>query len=209
MEGRIESSDSSDSNSPYPANFKNTFWKELEAGRVNVFDNDMYSKVKKRSMTLQSRYKDQNSSTDEYAVKSETKKKQNLSNSDKTCQSKSSGSSSRRSKSTVRKRKATSDIKPDLDNVLNSSDTDQEMKNKPKEDNIKHTEAITIETESSDSEILKPCLNLVIKKIPEITEDMGKTSSVDGQETCSSYTVLPKSADDIQNSTGMSILNDI
>ena len=46
----LESEDSSeDSNTPYPSTFKNAFWKDLEAGRINVFDNDMYSKVKGRA----------------------------------------------------------------------------------------------------------------------------------------------------------------
>ena len=45
-----ESEDSSeDPDVPYPSTFKNSFWKDLEAGRINVFDNDMYSKVKGRA----------------------------------------------------------------------------------------------------------------------------------------------------------------
>ena len=56
MEGRISSPDSSDeaSHSPYPPNFKNSFWKELEAGRIDVFDSSIYSKVKERSVKQQS-----------------------------------------------------------------------------------------------------------------------------------------------------------
>ncbi|XP_060563845.1 M-phase phosphoprotein 8-like isoform X2 [Ruditapes philippinarum] len=216
MEGRIDSSDSSDSNSPYPANFKNTFWKELEAGRVNVFDNDMYSKVKKRSMTLQSRNKDQtSSSTDESTSKPESKKKRNLSDSDKTSTPKPSGSASRRPTSTAKKSKPTSDGKTglgpdssaccnDFGIVIKDSDTDQEMNSIPKYADKEYTRDITVETDSSDSELIKPSLNLVIKKMPEITADMGNKCSVKGQETCSSYTVLPKTSDiqPFERSTG-------
>ncbi|XP_045198058.2 M-phase phosphoprotein 8-like [Mercenaria mercenaria] len=209
MEGRIESSDSSsDSSSPYPSNFKNTFWKELEAGRVNVFDNDMYSKVKKRSMTLQSRNNEQNSpDTDQSAIKTEKKKKRNHSNPEKASQPKATGSSSRKSKSTTKKTKGTSNHKSskkpessrciDFSSLVTDSDTDRDIKQKvEKTDSAQTTDKkAEMNSDSSDSELLKPCLNLVIKKIPEITDDMGKKCSLAGQENGSSYRVLPKTPD--------------
>jgi hypothetical protein len=49
MEGTVVSEDESSPSGPLSEStggLKDTFWKDLEEGRVNLFDTDMYSRVK-------------------------------------------------------------------------------------------------------------------------------------------------------------------
>lgn len=219
MEGRLESTDSSDSNS-YPENFKNTFWKELEAGRVNVFDNDMYSKVKNRAVTASS-----TSSTQKSEI---TKKKTRLcrqpNNShclDFTMVTDSESEddfSMSPPKLADDADMASTQVKQETDHTEDKCQQKQESylySNGDAEKPI-HTPQIhsvcaatanvelkpLTRSDSSDRELLKPSLNLVIKKIPEITDDMGKKCTLMGAATSSSYTVLPKTSS-IQVNNGM------
>lgn len=203
MEGRIESSESSsDSSSPYPANFKNTFWKELEAGRVNVFDNDMYSKVKKRSSTLQ-QSKD---SSDSSRTRPERKNKQNHNDLEKGSGKKKVNNSS--SKSTGKKAKITSDNKSgkhsessrciDFNSTVSDTYTDGTGKQNRKAVNSQKKETTekkkNLSDDSTDSELVKPSIHLVMRKIPEITDDMGKCSMT-AEGTSSTYRVFVKNSE--------------
>lgn len=210
MEGRLESSESSsDSNSPYPASFKNTFWKELEAGRVNVFDNDMYSKVKKRSETIsQSKESDISSVDEDNTIQIPKEKKRNLSDPVKRNNKRSSTVGSQKSKSTSKKKqpsKLHSDKKPGssrcivFSKIETDCDSEADVKSSQKatstEINLKSNPKPMIKPDSSDEALMKPSLNLVIKKVPEITADMSTKCSVGSLAASPSYTVLPKSPD--------------
>lgn len=190
----MSSDASSDADSPYPSTFKNTFWKELEAGRVNVFDNDMYSKVKKRSIhtQFQSSSKDlTNSSSDEGSpkvvakvrrhsdpIKSCAEKRPSIESAQKT------GRSTKKKKSKSNRRRTAAHVHG-MDFNLKLDAVDRK--------NSKHVRIYT-DSDSTGTETAKPTLKLVIKKVPDISTETGFNGTISGEGVATSYTVLSKTS---------------
>ncbi|KAL4232986.1 M-phase phosphoprotein 8 [Mactra antiquata] len=200
MEGRIPTSEtSSDTDSPYPSTFKNTFYKELEAGRVNVFDNDMYSKVKKRSVNANSQmsFKDSNSSSSDDCGSISAAKIRRHSD-----PVKNSGNSSAKKKSvSVRKSSSSNSSKKKKPKSNKESTSSSRSINFDSSESVVSDKTgsgrieIYTDSESTDTEVQKPTLKLVIKKVPECSSKIKDNDTVDGEITTSSYTVLSNSSE--------------
>ncbi|XP_052244861.1 M-phase phosphoprotein 8-like isoform X1 [Dreissena polymorpha] len=178
MEGRIDSSESSeDTNSPYPANFKNTFWKELEAGRVNVFDNDMYSKVKSKRASSKAKSSNDNNDkdrkTDKRGNNSDSKGDFSKKNKNQTCGSTSEPCSKSGRTSTPKNRSR-------LRVISNTSESEDIASRAPR---------LFSASDTSDTDSVKGALNIIIKKIPHIASDTSESESL---QTSPAYSVQSK-----------------
>lgn len=187
MEEMLESESSDDSNCLYPSTFKNTFWKELEAGRVNLFENDMYSKVKnKRAATQSKSYTD--SSAAEESSRTCTRKQESRSRKLESRQKTkismvSQKKSNNRSKSSKRRSFSKSFNSCKKSSVLILSDPETDENN---DTNVCNNSVI------SDEELPKPALNIVIKKTPDISSELDTKCTFNVPEPSPCYSVLPK-----------------
>jgi len=173
MEGRLEQFDSEDSSSPYPSSFKNSFWKDLEAGRVNVFDNDMYSKVKSKRSSEQSR-SNPDSSTSETCSPIQNVKKQRSRGSSK------SRTSSMSSNKQINSNKKLTSTPKQLNSLFIMSDSDTDENSIPCV-NISKNSDVDVQKQKSG-------LSLVIKRVPS----QGQASDSSKASDTTHYSVVSR-----------------
>lgn len=184
MEEMLESESSDDSNCLYPSTFKNTFWKELEAGRVNLFENDMYSKVKNKRAAAQSKSYTDSSAAEESSQTCTRKQESSSRKSESRQKTKTSmvpqKKCNNRSKSSKR-RSFSESCKKSAVLILSDPETDENN-----DTNVCNNSVIP------DEELAKPALNIVIKKTPDITSELDTKCTFNVPEQSPCYSVLPK-----------------
>ena len=186
LEEKLESGSSDESNGIYPSSFKNTFWKELEAGRVDLFQNDMYSKVKaKRASTASNRRTDSSNNEDGHLSQSPTDERKSIS-SQKQTPSKTAHNAPTNTRSKSRKSSTLSEFSENRRNsvkFLSDSEGDE------------NSDSYLNSLNTTDTDFGKPSLSFVIKKVSEITDEIDTQCSVSSPVPSPSYTLLPKTTD--------------